>query len=292
LGLRHLLGAGMTTETRTAPPVERPFIEVGKQTGPRNAQTDPRTGLRHYTWQGRKLPSVTTIRRLAGLPFGLHEWALGQLATYAIDHATEIHARLSSGTPGAAGLIRHELRAAATAERDKAADLGSAVHEAAAAGKALTDVSPDIAPRLRQYQAWLTESKAEILASEFQVWNLGVGYAGSVDLLCRFPDGSVWVVDLKTGKGTYPEHVLQLVPYLMAEFVGQDDVRDETLTALLRQARGVALLHLTADSWEFRSLAATPEAWSAFRGLLAFGAWMQKHQAIESVTLGTRKGAG
>jgi PD-(D/E)XK nuclease superfamily protein len=272
---------------------ERAFLEVGQRpAGPRNAATDPRTGLRYYTWQGRKLPSVTTIRRLAGLPWGLHEWALGQVATFAIDHSTEIHARLSSGTPGVAAVLRHELRAAATAERDRAADLGSAVHEAAAAGKALTDVSADIAPRLRQYQAWLAESRAEILGSEFQLWNLTVGYAGSADLLCRFPDGSIWVVDLKTGKGVYPEHVLQLVPYLMAEFIGADDQKDERLTALLHQAKGVALLHLTAESWEFRSLEATPAAWAAFRGLLAFGSWIAAHPDIDSVSLGTRKGAG
>lgn len=270
---------------------EKPLITVG-ETGPRNATTDKATGLRYYQWRGQKLPSVTSVRRLAGLPFGLHEWALGQLSSYAIDHATEIHSRLSSGTPGVASLIRHELRAAATAERDKAATLGSAVHAAAAAGLALTDVGPDIAPRLRQYQAWLTESGAEILGSEFQLWNLTVGYAGSADLLCRFPDGSIWIIDLKTGKGTYAEHLLQLEPYLMAEFVGSDDVVDERLTALLHQASGIALLHLTADGWEFRSLEASPEAWAAFRGMLAFGQWMAAHGTIDSVTLGTRKGSG
>lgn len=274
-------------------PTERPLVVVGAPpSGPRNASTDPKTGLRFYNWQGRRLPSVTTIRRLAGLPWGLHEWALGQLATFAIDNIAELYTRLGSGTPGVAAVVRHELRGAATAERDRAANLGSAVHEAAAAGKALTDVSADIAPRLRQYQAWLAESRAEILGSEFQLWNLTVGYAGSADLLCRFPDGSIWVIDIKTGKGTYAEHVLQLVPYLMAEFVGSDDVQDDRLTGYLRQARGVALLHLTDAGWEFRSLEATGDAWAAFRGLLEFGMWMTGHPDIESVTLGTRKGAG
>jgi len=271
---------------------ETHLVTVGAPSGPRNAQTDARTGLRYYTWQGRKLPSVTTIRRLAGLPWGLHEWALGQIADHAINNIADLYQRLGSGTPGVAQVVRHELREAATAERDKAAELGSAVHEAAAARKALTDVSPDIAPRLRQYQAWLAESKAEILGSEFQLWNLTVGYAGSADLLCRFPDGSIWIIDIKTGKGTYAEHVLQLVPYLMAEFVGADDQVDETLTALVRQARGIALLHLTADGWEFRSLHATPESWSAFRGLLTFGLWMVEHPDIESVSLGVRPGRG
>jgi hypothetical protein len=89
----------------------------------------------------------------------------------------------------------------------------------------------------------------------------------------------------------YPDQLLQLLPYLMAEFVGEDDVVDEDLTALLRQARGVALLHLVDHGWEFRSLEATPDAWRAFRGLLAFARWMAEHQSIDSVTLGTRRGA-
>lgn len=271
---------------------DRPLITVGQAgSGPRNATTDPRTGLRYYEWRGRRLPSVTTIRRLAGLPWGLHEWALGQVAAYALDNAASIASRLASGDPSGPAVLRHELRAAATAERDTKAALGSAVHAALEAGSALTDVGPDIAPYVRQFLHWRETSHVEPLGQELQVWNLTVGYAGSVDLLARFPDGSVWVIDYKTSKGTYAEHLLQLLPYLMAEFVGQDSVVDEPMTALLRQAKGVALLHLTATGWEFRSLEATPEAWAAFRGLLAFGSWMVEHPTVDSVTLGSRKGS-
>ena len=60
----------------------------------------------------------------------------------------------------------------------------------------------EIRPKLRQYLAWLHESGAEVLLKERQVWNLELGYAGSFDLLCRFPNGELWIVDLKTG-GTY-----------------------------------------------------------------------------------------
>jgi hypothetical protein len=232
---------------------------------------------------------VTTVRRLAGLPWGLHEWALGQVANYSLDHAAEIASRLASGT--APAVLRHELRGAATAERDSKAALGSAVHAALEAGSPLTAVGPDVAPYLRQFLAWTEASGVEALGQELQVWNLTVGYAGSVDLLARFPDGSIWVVDYKTSKGTYAEHLLQLLPYLMAEFVGTDDAVDEPLTELLRQARGVALLHLTPTGWEFRSLEASADAWAAFRGLLAFGSWIQAHPTVDSVTLGSRKGS-
>jgi len=45
-----------------------PLVEIG----PRNARTD-QSGLRFYTWQGVEYPSVTTIRRMAGLSFPLHQ---------------------------------------------------------------------------------------------------------------------------------------------------------------------------------------------------------------------------
>jgi hypothetical protein len=236
-------------------------------------------------WRGEKLPSVTSIRRMAGLPHGLHQWAISRVIDYALDHLPEIAKRLK-GADGAAQLqlIRHELRGAATAERDAAGRLGHAVHDAAAAGKSLADVEPLIAPRLRQYLDWLATSGAEVLASEFQIWNLTLGYGGTADLLVRMRDGSIWLVDLKTGKGIYGEHALQLVAYLMAEFSGFDDQVDEELTALLAQASGMAVLHLSDEAWEFHSLTADAETWSAFRGLLAFATWMASHVSVDSIT--------
>jgi hypothetical protein len=269
--------------------VAPPLITVGEQ-GPRNAQTDS-NGLRYYTWKGQRYPSVTTIRRLAGIPHGLHQWALNQIINRVLDDAPSIANRLGSGDPGEVALVRHALRQAATEERDKAAQRGTAVHEAAASGKSLADVGSDIAPHLRQYLDWREKSRVEVLASEFQVWNPTVGYAGTCDLLGRFPDGSTWVIDLKTGKGVYGEHALQLMAYLMAEFVGADDVVDEGLSRELGLAKGIAVLHLGSDSWEFYSLRPDPATWDAFRGLLTFGVWMAGHPGIADVSLGSRKGA-
>lgn len=275
------------TVSAEQPETPTPTITVGA--GPKNARTDPESGLRFYTWQGRDLPSVTSIRRLAGLPHGLHQWSITQVINRALDNLASIASRVSSGDPGQLAVVKTELRKAATEERDRAARLGTSVHDAAATGKPLTAVPPEQAPRLRQYYDWLRVSGAEILGAEFQCWNLTVGYAGTCDLLVRFPSGEVWVLDLKTGKGVYSEHALQLLAYLMAEFVGQDDVVDERLTGLLRQAQGIGVVHLADDHWEFRSLTADPATWSAFRGLVAFATWMHEHGSVDTVTAGTRR---
>jgi hypothetical protein len=150
---------------------------------------------------------------MAGLPFGLHQWAIGKVVEYAITNWSDITERLSRGTTVDVQMVRKELRAAATAERDRAASLGTAVHEVAALGRTPEQVPAEVAPRLRQYLAWKAASRAEIVASEFQVFSTTYGYAGSCDALVRFADGPLWIVDYKTGKGIYAEHALQLTAY-------------------------------------------------------------------------------
>ena len=155
----------------------------------------------------------------------------------------------------------------------------------------LTIPADEVRSRLRQYLAWLDDSRAEILVSEGQVWNLELGYAGSFDILCRFPNGEVWIVDLKTGDESYSDYVLQQAAYLMAEFVGADDVIDEAATQLLHQVAGVAILHLHEDSWEFLRLSIDNRAWAAFRGLLAYATWTSEHAASDTFVVASRKGS-
>lgn len=264
--------------------IPEPFrIVVGP--GPKNSSTDPATGLRFYEWQGRLLPSVTSIRRLAGVPFGLHNWTINQVIDYTLDHIAGLALQIGQRKPEMLAMARHELRGAATAKRDEAAKLGTAVHDAAAEGKALTDVSPEVAPRLRQYLDWLNASGATILASEYQVWNLTIGYAGTVDLLVRFPNGEIYLLDLKTGKSTYPEHAMQCLAYLMAEFAGNDGRIDDRITGLHRQIAGIGILHLADDHCVFQRLKLDPDTWIAFRGLLAFALWVAANPRIDSLVL-------
>lgn len=294
-----------------------PLIVIGQ---PRNARTDPESGLRFYEASAalqadaqrlgltrhalpvaRELVSVTTVRRMAGTPYRLHQWSLTQVVNKALETVDLIRQRVAARDPGQLALARTELRKAATEERDRAAALGKAVHSAAERGLALTSVEPEIRPRLRWYYDWLAASGAEILGSEFQVWNLEVGYGGSCDLLVRFPNGwqvsdtfayppgSIVVVDLKTGKSAFSEHAQQVLAYLMGEFVGSDDRVDERLTALLRAASGTAVLHLADSGWEFFAVEADPAMWRAYRGLVVFALWMHEHDAMESVTAAMRR---
>ncbi|MBX3031894.1 MAG: hypothetical protein KF809_17240 [Chloroflexi bacterium] len=286
------------------------FITI--EGGPRNAETDPRSGLRWYDWQGRKLLSVTSVRRSVGLPHGLHQWTLSQVIDRAVTRHPELTAMLQRERRPRERVLeknrieeaRKWLRKGATEERDRAAALGTAVHELAARGT-LPDEVPDtvpvqqsgqeaivpgalIRPRLVQYHDFVTRSGLQVIAAEPQVWNLTVGYAGSADILGRFPDGRIWLLDLKTGDDTYNDYALQLTAYLHAEFVGQDGRVDDGLTAFLHAAAGMAVVHLNEDCWELHVIRDDQETWDAFRHLVSVARWMQAHPTGASVTTGTR----
>lgn len=284
-----------------------------RQEGPRNAHLQKGTGLRYYTWQGREVPSVTSVRNMAGQPHALVAWkiakvldracgrilrdAAGKETGYEEGSLDELTAMLTRDRrPRERVLEKNRIRearkflgAAPDEERDHAAARGTAVHRSAELGlapDALTDYqdpesgvvipADEIRQKYRQYLHWLDDSGAEVLLQERQVWNLTLGYAGSFDVLVRFPNQQLWIVDLKTG-GTYSDHSLQQMAYLMGEFIGQDDVVDEDATTLLHQVSGVALLQLRDDGWTFKALKADSEAWAAFRGLLAFATWSRDH---------------
>jgi|GEM_PF-3376121 len=256
-------------------------------TGPRNA-TQAQGGKRMYTWQGRQFPSVTSVPKLAGIPDRLHRWFVGNLIDHVITNASDISLRTATGDDREIGSLRRDLWKAVQGQQ-MSRIIGIAVHRAASLGQSPDEVHPGVAPKLRQYLDWLEQSGAEIVGSEFQCWNLTEGYAGTADLMVRFADGSVWIIDLKTGKGVYAEAALQLTAYLMAEFIGADDVVDEPMTELLHQVSGIGILHLADDSWEFTSLRPAPETWNAYRGLLRFGAWALANDGLDGLTITRRR---
>jgi hypothetical protein len=300
------------------------MTQVTIESGPKNAFIG-QNGLRYYRWQGREVPSVTSVRNMAGQPHALVAWKISKVLDRVCGRVVKDDSGKEVGwEPGAldeltAMLTRERrprervleknrinearawLRSAYEEERDIAASRGTAVHRAAELGwtpetcedytdpeSQVTILADEIRPRLRQYLHWLQESGAEVVLQERQVWNLTLGYAGSFDLLVRFPNGQLWIVDLKTGGQTYSDHVLQQVAYLMAEFIGADDVVDDEATALLHRVDGIALLHLRDDGWEFIRPVADPSAWGAFQGLLRFATWTRDHAGPDAFTVASR----
>jgi hypothetical protein len=263
-----------------------PVITV--QTGPRNARTDPETGLRYYTWRGTEYPSVTSVRNLAGMPHRLAAWRTNKVIERAMAEYPTLGQMLKTSTPEATATW---LRQAMSVERDAAASLGTRVHDAAASGMTLDKAPADLAPFLLQYRSWLSDSHIDIVTVEKQVFNTAVGYAGTFDMIGRMKNGTYWLIDLKTGKGTYAEHALQLEAYARAEVVGEDDVVDVQATEYLHEVSGRAVLHLRPEGWSFKVIPASDETWIAFRGLLVFARWAHDHPTIDNLISATKTGS-
>jgi hypothetical protein len=151
-------------------------------------------------------------------------------------------------------------------QRDRAAKLGSSIHLLAdmvqrapeGAEKAVESfrVSDEEKPYLeawRRFTAFLEAQGASIVSSEHAVW--GEGYAGTYDLIVQMPrnallpnapDHQLWLVDIKTSKGIYPEYALQLAAYGHA--AGIILPNDPKLYPMPKIDR-YAVLHLRPDAY-------------------------------------------
>lgn len=255
-------------------------------TGPRNATTDERNGIRTYNWKGEDLTSVTSLRRLLGVPFPLANWMVEQAVKAGVLYAGNLDSIKAEEGEGAA---LTQLRKYANTERDTSANRGTLVHEAAAMGRHPADVDPEIGMPLKQFYDFLRVTGAKVVMQERQVWNLTMGYAGSLDVYLDM----IWnnqrrllVTDIKTGKGVYVDHALQLMGYGLGEFIGEDNKVDIEATNQLHKANGLAILHLSDTNWELIEVKATPELYSVFKAMVEFAHWQRRTPNVDTLVEG------
>lgn len=171
---------------------------------------------RNRNYGDRNFISVTTALKVLDKP-ALVGWAARTVAEEAI---AQLPYWIRAARQDKARAV-HELKGKPYATRDKAADLGSAIHAAAEAhmlGKPHA-VPDDVQPFLNQYLAWVDDFGVELEAAEATVANPGNGYAGTGDLWARLRNSDqpdrLWLVDNKTSStrpvdSLYPEYAYQL----------------------------------------------------------------------------------
>jgi hypothetical protein len=229
-------------------------------TAPADAWSD-KDGLRWYTFEGIDYISVTSMRKVLGMPYPLHNWVLNQMMDAVIAHPGIIRVAPGESNDDA----RKRMRAAATVERDRAAERGTEVHAAIASGRPIHEAPEELRPFIHSYAKAVLDLSIKPLLTEKQVFNKTMGYAGSFDLLAMVK-GVPTVIDLKTGKGIYPEHALQGYSYLKGEFVAEGGVIDDAATDMLKTAKAVAVLHLTEEGYAYHEVRidkALDRAWYA-----------------------------
>lgn len=173
-------------------------------------------------------PSVTTVLGILDKP-AVVIWKARETARAILTNPDEYI--VPADDPTFAVTLDQRINAAVKAadkQRDTAASLGSSVHLLAdmegmglgASEKAEKgfQVSDDTIPYLNAFRGFLDRySASSIVSSEKVVWSLN-GYAGTYDLLMTIED-ELWLIDIKTSKGYYPEYGLQLAGYRWGDYI-------------------------------------------------------------------------
>jgi hypothetical protein len=245
---------------------------------PRNARSSG--NRRFYDWRGESFWSVTTIIG-GGVPKpALINWAKKFTAEYAYDNFStlaEMHANDDRD-----GAIEW-MKGAAFRSRDKAADLGSVVHEsieAVALGKPIPKWPKEAEPRMDGFKAFVADCRPDFHNVEASVYNRTENYAGTLDAIATIR-GRRYLLDIKTGKGVYPEVGLQLSAYRMAEFIGGADFDEVPMP----EVDACAVLHLPeAGGYELVDVRADDEVFRAFLYVREVFRW--QNETSKNVILG------
>lgn len=76
-------------------------------------------------------------------------------------------------------------------------------------------VNPQLAIAVDKFMGWVETHKVKFLLSEQQVFSRKYGYTGTLDFICMI-DGKMYIGDLKTTSGIYPEMLIQTSAYRFA----------------------------------------------------------------------------
>lgn len=225
------------------------------------------------------LPSVTSV--LGALPKkALQYWASGAVADRAIDLLPVLVQLLMTGDRSQARRWLCDATNPASA-----ATIGTDAHGAMESvwrrsqGTLIDQSTLDLAnmPNNRPYiaaaEAFLSEYAVEVWSVE--ATHYAPGWAGTSDLIVRTGSGEYVLIDVKTGKGVYPDVALQLGAYAAAHEVTRDG--GMTLEPMPEITRGY-VLHARPDYAEL-----VPVSWSSnvvvetMSALLAVQNWEHEH---------------
>jgi hypothetical protein len=218
-----------TEEPRLVPPVKRvDTLRRGKPT-------------HHYVdGTGERIDGVTKLLG-DGLPKPwLTPWSVKVASEYAVNEWATLDkldpfARLAA------------IKAAPYAIVNAAAKRGTEVHRIAeqyAAGEAV-EYDPALTGYVEAAIRFQHEWQPDILLAEVTVYNLDLGYAGTLDLIAKLPDGRIALLDYKTSRAIYPETGAQLAAYRYATHYLDADGKAQPMPAV----DWCGAVHIRADGF-------------------------------------------
>lgn len=234
-----------------------------------------------YSWNdGAKVPGVTTVIKALDKSGPLVGWAKRETAACAVRNLPLLTTMVKDGGPEAAV---NWLKSTPDFQRDSAADLGTRVHVLAEAlhRKQHIEVSEDEAPFVNAYMVWWDRYKPKVLNAEFMVYSETHRYGGTADLAAVI-NGETWLIDIKTGKGAYPETGLQLAGLHYADFAGRP--LDPKKYAIPKATR-FGVLHVRPDGAELIPYDVGPDEFAAFLACRVLTDWLEMRAPVIKVPL-------
>ncbi len=166
-------------------------------------------------------PSVTSILGILAKP-GLDEWRLNQVAFAA--------QRCPIAEGESIEYWARRVKEAAFEQVETAADLGTMIHGALEAAMAGEAYDPAMAEYVEPVLAWKRETGIVIVEREVRLVNTAHGFAGTADVMFRFGENGIGILDYKTRKTkpgekvtAYDNQAMQLAAYA-ATYWGEENV--------------------------------------------------------------------
>lgn len=164
-----------------------------------------------HSLDGKPLTGTTTVLQVIAKP-ALIPWAVKTCADFLIevlknkktitlediDEAKKQH-RLKKESAGDWGTLVHKYIEMYCKEGDWIPD---------------TEADPKVREAFCHFVKWTTDNKVTFLESEKHVYSRDMWVGGICDIVCRIGD-QIWLADVKTGSGIYPEHFWQMASYEM-----------------------------------------------------------------------------
>jgi len=199
------------------------------------------------------LPSVTSVIGMKAKP-ALINWAAKLSAEYSQEHREALN---ELEPEAAVDAIKGSWRRS----RDKAANFGTAVHEAIESGTEPDDLL--LQAYVRSSQRALQDLGVDVVGQEMTLVSVQHGYAGTADVQGTSLDGRI-ILDWKSGKNLYPDNAMQLIALMMCDHI----VADGELVQWQPCDVGFAV-RLTPTRWYYEKINAdSPEGAAAFDSFL------------------------
>ena len=175
---------------------------------------------------GVKMKSVTQVLKLMHSG-GIENWKLNTLAASIYDAYADRDGQKITTTMHAdvADVVAGVRKADMASNKER----GSMIHDAASeylnagGGSAwgrrdirvlnLLDTPQEAMPALDYLADWMTDHEVRHIGNELLVYSPTWRYGGTLDFLGTMGDGRTILVDFKSGKGVYDEHIIQVAAY-------------------------------------------------------------------------------